>query len=65
MISNLGGNSPHVPVYVQDSFLESFQPTPSFLESAYGGFIVANIDLAASDDELVDVRGGNGTAMSC
>ena len=47
VISNLGGNSPHVPVCVQDSFLESIQPTPGFLQSAYGDFIVASLDLAA------------------
>ena len=55
MITNLGGNSPHVPVYVQDSFLESMQPTPGFLQSAYGDFIVANLDRAADDGDL-DVR---------
>ncbi|CAI5736967.1 unnamed protein product [Peronospora destructor] len=54
VITNLGGNSPHVPVYVQDSFLESIQPTPGFLQSAYGDFIVANLDLAADDDDLDD-----------
>ncbi|KAF1774523.1 Amino acid transporter, transmembrane domain [Phytophthora cactorum] len=50
VITNLGGNSPHVPSYVQDSFLESIQPTPGFLQSAYGDFIVASLELADDDD---------------
>lgn len=55
VIANLG-NSPHVPAYVQDSFLESIQPTPGFLQSAYGDFIVASLGLADDDDDS-DVRG--------
>ncbi|KAL4147288.1 hypothetical protein PRNP1_011044 [Phytophthora ramorum] len=51
VITNLGGNSPQVPVYVQDSFLESIQPTPGFLQSAYGDFIVASLGLADEDDD--------------
>ena len=31
------------------------QPTPGFLQSAYGDFIVANLDRAADDGDL-DVR---------
>ncbi|CAH0473222.1 unnamed protein product [Peronospora belbahrii] len=52
VIANLGGNSPHVPVYVQDSFLKSIQPTRGFLESAYGDFILAYLDLADDNDSL-------------
>ena len=55
MITNLEGDSPHVPSCVQDSFLESIQPTKGFLRSAYGGFIMANLDLADDDDDS-DVR---------
>ncbi|CAH0487319.1 unnamed protein product [Peronospora farinosa] len=55
VITNLGGNSPHVPIYVQDSFLESIQPTPGFLQSAYGDFIVATLDRAADDDDSDDI----------
>uniref|UniRef100_M4BRX0 Amino acid transporter transmembrane domain-containing protein n=1 Tax=Hyaloperonospora arabidopsidis (strain Emoy2) TaxID=559515 RepID=M4BRX0_HYAAE len=51
MITNLEGDSPHVPSCVQDSFLESIQPTEGFLRSAYGGFIMANLDLADDDDD--------------
>ena len=55
VIANLEGDSPHVPSCVQDSFLESIQPTRGFLQSAYGDFIVASLDLAADDDDS-DVR---------
>ncbi|OWZ08546.1 Vacuolar amino acid transporter [Phytophthora megakarya] len=50
VITNLGGNSPHVPSYAQDSFLDSIQPTPGFLQSAYGDFIVASLELADEGD---------------
>ncbi|KAI9917006.1 hypothetical protein PsorP6_017199 [Peronosclerospora sorghi] len=52
VITNFSGNSPHLPSYVQDSFLESIQPTPGFFQSAYGDFIMASLDLAAGDDDL-------------
>ncbi|KAE8969979.1 hypothetical protein PR003_g4263 [Phytophthora rubi] len=51
VITNLPGNSPHVPSYVQDSFLESIQPNQGFLQSAYGDFIVASLGLADDDDD--------------
>ncbi|RLN66901.1 hypothetical protein BBP00_00001950 [Phytophthora kernoviae] len=55
VITNLPGNSPNVPSYAQDSFLDSIQPT-SILESTYGDFIVASLGLADDDesDELGD-----------
>ncbi|CEG42418.1 vacuolar amino acid [Plasmopara halstedii] len=54
VITNMRGNSPHVPPYVQDSFLDSIQPTPGILQSAYGDFIVANLGLADDDDDLAE-----------
>ncbi|KAE9326012.1 hypothetical protein PF008_g16754 [Phytophthora fragariae] len=51
VITNLPGNSPHVPSYVQDTFLESIQPNQGFLQSAYGDFIVASLGLADDDDD--------------
>lgn len=50
VITNLPGNSPLVPSYVQDSFLDSIQPTPGLLQSTYGDFIVASLGLADDDD---------------
>jgi hypothetical protein len=55
VITNLPGSSPHVPSYMQETFLESIQPTPGFLQSAYGDFIVASLGLADDDDDS-DVR---------
>ncbi|TDH72350.1 hypothetical protein CCR75_000998 [Bremia lactucae] len=52
VITNLGGISPNVPSYVQDSFLESIQPSPSILQSTYGDFIVANLGLADDGDDI-------------
>lgn len=52
VITNMGGNSPHIPLYVQDSFLESIQPTPGIVQSAYGDFVVANLGLADDDDDV-------------
>ncbi|CAI5717327.1 unnamed protein product [Hyaloperonospora brassicae] len=51
VIANLEGDSPQVPSCVQDSFLESIQPTRGFLQSAYGDFIVASLDLVADDGD--------------
>ncbi|RLN86833.1 hypothetical protein BBJ28_00008192 [Nothophytophthora sp. Chile5] len=50
VITNLPGDSSNVPSYVQDSFLDSIQPTPSLLQSTYGDFIVASLGLADDDE---------------